>query len=128
MNLAGNDVYAASATLELCLLLSRRDATGPVEPATELVLILSLLLWLTSICGMPLTLEQITEEAIKLPPTARALLADKLVQSLESENLDEIQGLWSAEAIRRREEIRSGQVKPIPGDQVTEEVRRLVGR
>jgi putative addiction module component (TIGR02574 family) len=78
--------------------------------------------------AMPLTLEQITEEAIKLPPASRALLADKLVQSLESEEPDEIQRLWSAEAIRRRDEIRSGQVKPIPGDQVIDEVRRLVGR
>ena len=77
---------------------------------------------------MPLTLDQITEEAIKLPPESRALLADKLVQSLESEEPDEIQQLWSAEAIRRRDEIRSGQVKPIPGDQVMEEARRLVGR
>ena len=78
--------------------------------------------------AMPLTLDQITEEAIKLPPESRALLADKLVQSLESEEPDAILQLWSAEAIRRRDEIRSGQVKPIPGDQVIEEARRLVGR
>ena len=77
---------------------------------------------------MPLTLDQIAEEAIKLPPESRALLADKLVQSLESEELSAIQQLWSAEAIRRRDEIRSGQVKAIPGEQVVEEVRRLVGR
>ena len=74
---------------------------------------------------MPLSLDQITEEAIKLPPASRALLADKLVQSLESEDEGEIQQLWSAEAIRRRDEIRSGQVQPIPGEQVIEEVSRL---
>jgi putative addiction module component (TIGR02574 family) len=77
---------------------------------------------------MPLTLDEITEEAIKLPPASRALLADKLVQSLASEDPDEIQRLWSTEAIRRRDEIRSGQVQPTPGEQVIEEVRRLVGR
>ena len=77
---------------------------------------------------MSLTLDEITEEAIKLPPASRALLADKLVQSLESEDTGEIQRLWSAEAIRRRDEIRSGQVQPISGAQVIEEVRRLVGR
>ena len=77
---------------------------------------------------MPLTLDQITEEAIKLPPESRALLTDKLVRSLESEDPDEIQRLWSAEAIRRRDEIRSGMVQPIPGEQVIEEVRLLVGR
>jgi hypothetical protein len=77
---------------------------------------------------MPPTLDQITEEAIKLPPASRALLADKLVQSLEAEEPDEIQPLWTAEAIRRRDEMRSGQVQPVRGEQVIEEVRRLVGR
>ena len=77
---------------------------------------------------MSLTLDQITEEAMKLPADSKALLADKLVESLASEDLDEIQRLWSAEAIRRRDEIRSGQVQPVPGKQVLEEVRRLVGR
>lgn len=75
---------------------------------------------------MSLTLDQITEEAMKLPADSKALLADKLVESLESEDLDEIQRLWSAEAIRRRDEIRSGQVQPVPGKQVLKEVRRLV--
>ena len=78
--------------------------------------------------NMPLTLDQIAEEAMRLPPASRALLAEKMVESLETEELDEIQRLWSAEAMRRRDEIRSGQVKPIRGEQVIEEVRRLVGR
>jgi len=65
---------------------------------------------------------------MQLPAGSRAQLADKLVESLQSEEPDEIQRLWSAEAIRRRDEIRSGQVKPIPGEEVLEEVRRLVGR
>jgi hypothetical protein len=77
---------------------------------------------------MSLTFDQITEEAMQLPAGSRALLADKLVESLESENADDIQRLWSAEAICRRDEVRSGQVKPIPGEEVLEEVRRLVGR
>ncbi len=77
---------------------------------------------------MSLTLDQITDEAMQLPAESRVLLADKLVESLDSEELDEIQRLWAAEAIRRRDEIRSGRVKAIPGEQVLDEVRRLVGR
>jgi len=83
---------------------------------------------MTTMSKMALTLDEITEEAIKLPAASRALLADKLVQSLESEEPDEIQRLWAAEAIRRRDEIRSGNVQPISGQQVIEEVRTLVGR
>jgi hypothetical protein len=77
---------------------------------------------------MSLTLDQITEEEMQLPSTSRALLADKLVESLESENLNEIQRLWSAEAVRRRDEVCSGQVQPVPGEEVLEEVRRLMAR
>ena len=77
---------------------------------------------------MPLTFDQLTEEAMQLPAASRALLADKLVESLDSEELDEIQRIWAAEAIRRRDEIRSGLVQAVPGKQVLDEVRRLVGR
>lgn len=62
------------------------------------------------------------------PPTSRALLSDKFVESLDAEALNEIQQLWTAEAIRRRDEIRSGQVQAVPGKQVLNEVRHLVGR
>lgn len=77
---------------------------------------------------MSLTLDQITEEALKLPADAKASLADKLVESLELEEPDDIQRLWTAEALRRRDEIRSGRVSPVPGKEVIEEVRRLVDR
>lgn len=77
---------------------------------------------------MALTFDQLTEEAMQLSATSRVLLADKLVESLESEELDEIQRLWIVEAIRRRDEVRSGKVQPVPGEQVLDEVRRLVGR
>lgn len=77
---------------------------------------------------MSLTLDQITEEALKLPADAKASLADKLVESFELEEPDDIQRLWTAEAIRRRDEIRSGRVSPVPGKEVIDEVRSLVGR
>jgi len=77
---------------------------------------------------MSLTIDQLEQEAMQLPPASRAQLADKLVESLDSAEIDEIQRLWAAEAIRRRDEVRSGRVKPIPGEEVLAEVRRMVGR
>jgi putative addiction module component (TIGR02574 family) len=77
---------------------------------------------------MPLTLQQLAEEAMQLPAASRALLADQLVESLDFAEPDEIQRLWATEAVRRLDEIRSGRVKPVPGEQVLEEVRRIVGR
>jgi putative addiction module component (TIGR02574 family) len=77
---------------------------------------------------MSRSLRELTEEAMKLPLSSRILLAERLVQSVESEEPDEIQELWSAEAIRRRDEVRSGKVQAISGEEVVNEVRRLVGR
>jgi putative addiction module component (TIGR02574 family) len=77
---------------------------------------------------MPLTIDQLEQEAMQLPAPSRALLAEKLVESLDAGELDEIQKRWVAEALRRRDEVRSGRVKPIPGEQVLAEARRKVSR
>ena len=77
---------------------------------------------------MSLTVEQIAEEALALPSEARALLADRLVESLDPAEDGRIHQLWAAEALRRRNEVRSGQVRTIPGDEALARVRRAVGR
>jgi len=77
---------------------------------------------------MALTVEQLAAQALQLPAASRAQLADQLVESLAEADTGELQKLWTAEAVRRRDEIRSGSAKPIAGEQVVDEVRRLVGR
>jgi len=77
---------------------------------------------------MPFTLDQLAAEAMQLPVASRALLAERIMESLDLAETDEIQRLWAAEAIKRRDEIRSGRVQPIPADEVIAEVRRIVGR
>jgi putative addiction module component (TIGR02574 family) len=77
---------------------------------------------------MAATLEQIVHEALQLTPTQRAEVADILVESLESTPPDEVQKLWIHEANRRLAEVRSGNVKTIPGDEVLAEARRLIER
>ena len=77
---------------------------------------------------MNMTVEQIAEEALSLPSEARALLADRLVESLDPAEDGAIRQLWAAEALRRRDEVRSGRVKTIPGDEALARVRRAVAR
>jgi hypothetical protein len=55
-------------------------------------------------------IEQIAEEPLALPSEARALLADRLVESLDPEEDGYIHQLWVAEARRRRDDVRSGMV------------------
>ena len=75
---------------------------------------------------MRLTIEQIAEEALSLPSDARALLADRLVESLDPAEDEEIRQLWIKEACRRRDDIRSGRVHAIPGDVALAQVRQAI--
>lgn len=75
-----------------------------------------------------MTVEQIAEEALALPSESRALLADKLVESLDTAALSRIDEAWLAEAKRRRDEVRSGKVKTIPGDEAFAKVRQTLGK
>lgn len=77
---------------------------------------------------MSLTVEQIAEEALALPSEARALLADRLVESLDPAEDGYVQQLWMAEARQRRDDVRNGRVQTIPGDEALAQVRRTFGR
>ncbi|WP_124704569.1 addiction module protein [Sulfuriferula multivorans] len=77
---------------------------------------------------MSLTIEQIAEEALSLPSEARALLADRLVESLDPLEDGYIRQLWVAEARTRRDDVRNGLVKTIPGQEVLDRVRKSVTR
>jgi hypothetical protein len=72
------------------------------------------------------SIEQLTEEILALPSAARAILADRLVESLEFDTDPAVQAAWVAEAKRRRDEIRNGSVQPIAGEDALAQVRRLI--
>jgi hypothetical protein len=77
---------------------------------------------------MSLSVEEIAEEALSLPSEARVLLADRLVESLDPVEDEKIRRLWAKEAVRRRDEVRSGRVKTIPGAEALKRVRKAVAR
>ena len=54
------------------------------------------------------TYEEIMSAALALPPDARAMLAEHLIESLESEDQQRIDALWAEEAARRDQEIENG--------------------
>ena len=75
-----------------------------------------------------MTVEQVAEEALALPSEARALLADRLVESLDPAEDGYVRQLWVAEARRRRDDVRSGRVKTIPGDKALAQVKSAVAK
>ena len=70
---------------------------------------------------MPSTAE-IIREAESLPVEERSLVVDSLLRSLNPPD-PEIDRKWAAVAKRRLEELRSGRVKPVPGDAVFARIR-----
>ena len=77
---------------------------------------------------MSMTVEQIAVEALALPNAARALLADRLAESLDPAEDETLRRLWAAEALRRRDEVREGRVQTIPGDEALARVRQKFTR
>jgi putative addiction module component len=72
---------------------------------------------------MAATWEQLAEEAMTLPSESRARLADRLVESLDVDELGAVDQLWVSEATRRRDEVRTGKVQPINGEEALRKVR-----
>jgi len=77
---------------------------------------------------MATTVEQLAKQAMDLPAESRARLADLLVESLDANELGQIDRLWIEEAQRRRDEVRSGRVETIPGDEGIRKVRDALHR
>ncbi len=68
---------------------------------------------------------ELKSEMMKLPAEVRAELAEELVESLEISKDEPIQREWIDEAVRRRDDVRSGEVKTVSCDQVFAEVREM---
>jgi putative addiction module component (TIGR02574 family) len=71
---------------------------------------------------MPSTAE-IIHDAESLPVEERTVIVDSLLRSLNPPD-PEIDRMWAAVATRRLAELRSGRVKPIPGEEVFAKIRR----
>jgi len=66
---------------------------------------------------------EVLDKAMALSVDERGLLIDRLVESLDDAPPEEgVDEAWADEIKRRVDEIRSGKVKMIPGDQVLREL------
>ena len=66
---------------------------------------------------------ELLEKALALSTQDRGLLIDRLIESLDDAPPDEgVEAAWDEEIKRRVDDIRSGRVKTIPGEQVLQEM------
>ena len=76
---------------------------------------------------VPLTLEQIVEETRHWPPEKVGELVGRLTEDLHASD-PETEAAWKAEIDRRIEEIQNGKVQGIPGEEVSDRIRKIIGR
>jgi len=72
---------------------------------------------------MPATVNQLFEEALLLPTAHRANLAEKLVESIETDIDPHVENAQLQEIQRRRGEVSSGVAKILPGEEVMAHAR-----
>jgi putative addiction module component (TIGR02574 family) len=72
---------------------------------------------------MTTKVKALAETVVLLPPKDRTYLAEQLLASLDEEHLEQ---QWIAEAKRRRDEVRSGRVKPVPAEEVYRRIASLL--
>ena len=63
------------------------------------------------------------KEALKLPVQERALLADALLRSLDTEALREIERAWAEEAEDRCQAYRAGKLEAVDGPTAIKDLR-----
>jgi putative addiction module component (TIGR02574 family) len=67
---------------------------------------------------MNLTANQVLDAALALSDNDRFELVEALIVSLQPGDRAPIDDLWRDVVLRRSAELRSGQVKPVPGEEV----------
>lgn len=77
---------------------------------------------------MPVTIDSVCADARSLPREARVDIVDRLLADIYEDSDPELERIWLETARRRRDEVRSGAVKAIPGEEVLAEARELVER
>jgi putative addiction module component (TIGR02574 family) len=68
------------------------------------------------------SIKDIIREASELPVEDRAMVIDSLLRTLNTPD-PEIDKAWSEEARRRLDELRSGRITPVPGNEVFSRIK-----
>ncbi len=72
---------------------------------------------------MPLSVKEIAVELLGLPAKSRALLAEKLIESLDEKVDEGAKTLWIKEAKKRSRQIKNGSVRCKPAKEALKQAR-----
>jgi hypothetical protein len=78
--------------------------------------------------AMPANVEKIFEEAMSLPNESKAILAERIVEYLETHVDPDLERVHLDTVRRRRDEMKKGQVEPIDGQDASVMARRIINK
>jgi hypothetical protein len=73
-------------------------------------------------------LDQIYEEALKLPDESKAALAERIVEYLETRVPQDLEGVHLDAVRRRRDEMKRGIVEPVDGSEASVLAHRIINK
>ena len=76
---------------------------------------------------MSLQTDKLVTDALRLPREERALLAEKLLESLDHDEPFDVSPEWREEIRRRSREMDEGKQSLVPGDKVFDDIRDALG-
>jgi putative addiction module component (TIGR02574 family) len=76
---------------------------------------------------VPITVDQIVEEARHWPPEKVGELVGRLTEDMHAGD-PKTDAAWKTEISRRIEEIQTGKVQGIPPEEVSARIRKILGR
>ncbi len=77
---------------------------------------------------MSTNLDQIYEEALKLPDESKAVLAERIVEYLETSVPPHLERVHLGTIRRRRDEMKKGMVEPVDGREASVLAHRIVNK
>jgi putative addiction module component (TIGR02574 family) len=83
-------------------------------------------LWYSS--HMPHDLKELTEEALRLPPEERVVLAESLLLTIDEKHDQSVDEATMAELERRLADFREGKVVGIPAEEAFRRIRETLKR
>ncbi|MGO9121321.1 MAG: addiction module protein [Desulfomonilaceae bacterium] len=77
---------------------------------------------------MSTNLDQLYEEALKLPDESKAVLAERIVEYLETSVPPDLERVHLDTIRRRRDEMKKGMVEPIDGREASLSAHRIINK
>lgn len=77
---------------------------------------------------MPTNIEKIFAEAMSLPNESKAILAERIVEYLETSVEPDLERAHLDTVRRRRDEMKKGQVEPVEGQDASLMARGIINR